>query len=231
METLFTTSSLIAFITLCILELVLGIDNIIFISIAADQLPVHQQKRARATGLLLAVIARIGLLFALSWVITLTSPLLLLYSHPLSGRDLLLIGGGAFLVVKSGYEIYSKLAKKERSRKSGRAKFTLVLIEILLLDIVFSLDSVITAIGMVSELFIIISAILIATAIMLLASDVIARFVETHANIKMLALSFLVLVGSFLFVEGLGYHPSKIPIYFALGFSLLVELLNSRFRV
>lgn len=232
METLFTVHSLIAFLTLCALELVLGIDNVIFISIVSDSLPGDLKKKARITGLSLAVFTRVALLLGLSWIIGLTSPLFTLFSHPISGRDLLLLLGGLFLIAKSTHEIHGKLEASEEELSEGKHKsnFISVLIQIILLDIIFSLDSVITAVGMVNEIPIMVAAILVSTFIMILSSGTIAGFVERHPTLKMLALSFLVLIGFTLMIEGLGQHVPKGYIYFAMGYSLLVEVLNIRLR-
>lgn len=231
MESLLSFETLIAFLTLCALELVLGIDNVIFISIISDRLPQGQRKQARTLGLSLAVITRILLLLSLSWIIGLTEPLFSVLGHDISGRDLLLLLGGLFLIAKSTHEIHSKLeAVEEKKEGSGHSKFAFVLVQILLLDIVFSLDSVITAVGMVNDIPIMVAAIVVSTAIMIFASGAIAGFVDRHPTIKMLALSFLVLIGVTLLAEGLGQHISKAYIYFAMGYSLAVEALNIRLR-
>ncbi|MDP1834423.1 MAG: TerC family protein [Chlamydiales bacterium] len=231
MESLLTFHSLVAFLTLCALELVLGIDNVIFISIVSDRLPKNQQGKARKLGLSLAVITRILLLLSLSWVIGLTEPLFSVLGHDISGRDLLLLLGGLFLIAKSTHEIHSKLeAAEEQKAGTGHSKFAFIIVQILLLDIVFSLDSVITAVGMVNDIPIMVAAIVVSTAIMIFASGAIAGFVDRHPTIKMLALSFLVLIGVTLLAEGLGQHISKGYIYFAMAYSLAVEALNIRLR-
>ncbi len=226
----------IAFLTLVSLELVLGVDNVIFISILAGKLPAHEQQRARNTGIALAVITRILLLLSLSWIISLTEPL---FSVPwfggetlnISGRDLILILGGLFLLWKSTREIHDKLegAHGHASAKVG-ATFASVIIQILLLDVVFSLDSVITAVGMVDELTIMIIAVIVAALVMIFTAGPISKFVDEHPTIKILALSFLLLIGFTLVVEGLHQHIPKGYIYFAMGFSVLVEMLNLRVR-
>jgi predicted tellurium resistance membrane protein TerC len=231
MEHLLTAESLIAFLTLCALELVLGIDNIIFISILSGKLPADQQQKARTTGLLLAVITRILLLLSLSWVIGLTAPLFAVLGQEISGRDLILIVGGLFLIAKSTHEIHHKLEGVEETAKTGGShKFSGVILQILLLDLVFSLDSVITAIGMVKEISIMVAAVLVSTAIMVFLARPLSEFVDRHPTIKMLALSFLLLIGVTLMAEGFDQHVSKGYIYFAMAFSLFVEVLNIRWR-
>ena len=231
MESLFTVESLIAFITLCALELVLGIDNIIFISIISDKLPENQRNTARTMGLSLAVITRIALLLSLSWVMSLTEPFITIYKLELSGRDCILLLGGLFLIAKSTHEIHQKLETEEETnilRKKSR--FVFVLFQILLLDIVFSLDSVITAVGMVNEISIMVAAIVVSTAIMLISSRSLSRFVDEHPTLKILALSFLVLIGFTLIAEGFDTHIPKGYIYFAMVYALLVEFLNIKLR-
>jgi predicted tellurium resistance membrane protein TerC len=221
----------IALITLTVLEIVLGIDNIIFISILAGKLPESQRERARLVGLSLAMIMRIGLLLSINWIANLTNELFSIAGHGFSGRDLILLFGGLFLIYKSTTEIHEKLEGEEESSGGvAGATFTGVIIQILLLDIVFSLDSVITAIGMAEELGIMISAVVIAVLVMLFASGPISDFVQKHPTVKMLALSFLLLIGVSLVVEGWGAHVEKAYIYFAMGFSVFVELLNLRLR-
>ena len=221
----------IAFLTLVILELVLGVDNVIFISILAGKLPESEQKRARTTGIMLAVITRILLLLSLSWIISLEEPLFYAGEFGISGRDLILFAGGLFLIAKSTQEIHQKLEGAEgQSSARVRAAFWSVIIQIMLLDIVFSLDSVITAIGMVNELPIMIAAVVIAAIVMVFTSTPLGNFVEHHPTIKMLALSFLLLIGFTLIVEGLHQHIPKGYIYFAMGFSIFVETLNLRLR-
>ncbi len=223
--------SWIAFVTLVVLELVLGVDNVIFISILAGKLPHDQQKRARTTGIMLAVITRILLLLSLSWIIGLTQPLFTVLSFDISGRDLVLLVGGLFLIWKSVNEIHERLEGQEGEASAKvRAAFWAVIIQIMLLDVVFSLDSVITAVGMVNELPIMIGAVIIAAVVMVFTSTPLAEFVERHPTIKMLALSFLLLIGFTLMVEGLHQHIPKGYIYFAMGFSVFVEMLNLRIR-
>ncbi|MDK1028029.1 MAG: TerC family protein [Anaerolineae bacterium] len=221
----------IAFLTLVTLELVLGVDNVIFISIMAGKLPASQQQRARTTGISLAVITRVLLLLSITWVIGLTDPLISIFSLNLSGRDLILLVGGLFLLGKATLEIHHNLegAEGQRSNKVV-GNFTNVIIQILLLDIVFSLDSVITAVGMVDEVSIMVAAVLVAAVGMIWAAKPIGDFVEGHPTIKILALSFLLLIGFTLIVEGLGQHIPKGYIYFAMGFSVFVEMLNLRVR-
>jgi predicted tellurium resistance membrane protein TerC len=221
----------IALVTLTSLEIVLGIDNIIFISILAGKLPVEQQARARSTGLFLAMFTRILLLFSLAWVIGLTEPLFSLVGWHFSGRSLILLGGGLFLIGKSTYEIHEKLEGEEgHASTKVAASFTSVIIQILLLDIVFSLDSVITTVGMVEQVPVMIAAVVIAVGIMMWAAGPVSHFVEDHPTIKMLARSCLLLIGYSLVAEGLELHIPKGYIYFAMGFSVLVEMLNLRLR-
>ncbi|GAW66573.1 membrane protein [Geoanaerobacter pelophilus] len=219
----------LALVTLSALEIVLGIDNIIFISIQASKLPADQQEKARLTGLGLAMFIRVALLFSLSWLMGLTDPLFSVFGNEISGRDLILISGGLFLLWKSTMEIHEKLEGEEvvASAKVG-ATFGAVLVQILLLDIVFSLDSIITAIGMASQLFIMIAAVVIAVGFMMLFSGKISAFVEKHPTIKMLALSFLLMIGVALIGDGLDMHIPKGYIYFAMAFSVMVEMLNLR---
>ncbi|WP_136512959.1 TerC family protein [Geomonas edaphica] len=220
-----------ALITLTALEIVLGIDNIIFISIQASKLPAAQQEKARLTGLGLAMFIRVALLFSLTWLMGLTTPLFSLFGNEISGRDLILLSGGLFLIWKSTMEIHEKLEGEEvvHASKVG-ATFGAVIVQILLLDIVFSLDSIITAIGMASQLFIMVAAVVIAVGFMMLFSGKISAFVERHPTIKMLALSFLLLIGVSLIGEGFGMHIPKGYIYFSMAFSVMVEMLNLRVR-
>jgi len=231
MELLTDPAIWIAFGTLTLLEIVLGIDNIVFISILAGKLPPEQQPRARFVGLALAMLMRILLLLALSWIIRLTAPLFVVLAQEISGRDLILIAGGLFLVAKSTYEIHDKL-EGEHGEKSRRVAptFTAVIVQILLLDIVFSLDSVITAVGMVDEVVVMIAAVVVAVAFMMVFAGPISRFVERHPTVKMLALSFLLLIGVTLIAEGFEQHISKGYIYFAMAFSIMVEMLNLKLR-
>lgn len=221
----------IAFLTLTALEIVLGIDNIVFISILAAKLPGHQQARARTLGLSLAMITRILLLLSLAWLVRLTSPLFSLASFSLSGRDLILLAGGLFLIGKSTFEIHDKLEGEEgHTSAKVAASFGGVIVQILLLDIVFSLDSVITAVGMVQQIPVMVAAVIVAVLVMLVAAGGISTFVERHPTIKMLALSFLLLIGTSLVAEGLHFHIPKGYIYFAMAFSVGVEMLNLRLR-
>ncbi|HET8586758.1 MAG TPA: TerC family protein [Candidatus Limnocylindria bacterium] len=221
----------VALLTLTTLEIVLGIDNIIFISILAGKLPAERQEAARLVGLSLAMLTRIGLLFSLSWVIGLTAPLISIFGNQLSGRDLILIGGGLFLLGKATFEIHGNLEGEQHASPARAAtSFGGVIVQILLLDIVFSLDSVITAVGMVDELIIMIIAVVIAVGVMLISSGAISDFVNRHPTVKMLALSFLLLIGTSLVAEGWELHIPKGYIYFAMGFSVLVEMLNLRLR-
>ncbi|MGH7446722.1 MAG: TerC family protein [Longimicrobiales bacterium] len=231
MELLTDPSIWVAFATLTVLEIVLGIDNIVFISILAAKLPAEQQPRARFLGLGLAMVTRILLLLVLSWVIRLTAPLFEVFAHEISGRDLILIVGGLFLVAKSTYEIHDKL-EGEQGEKSKRVPptFTAVIVQILLLDIVFSLDSVITAVGMVDEVAVMIAAVVVAVIFMMAFAGPISRFVERRPTVKMLALSFLLLIGVTLIAEGFEQHISKGYIYFAMAFSVMVEMLNLKLR-
>ena len=231
MEWLIDPQTWIAFLTLTVLELVLGIDNIVFISILAGKLPHEQQQRARILGLGLAMLMRIALLFSLSWIIRLTAPLFTVFGQEISGRDLILLVGGLFLLAKSTHEIHVKL-EGEEGGVSARVKpsFTGVLIQILLLDIVFSLDSVITAVGMTDRLGVMIAAVVVAVVGMMVFARPISRFVERHPTVKMLALSFLLLIGVTLIAEGLDRHIPKGYIYFAMAFSVFVEMLNLKLR-
>ena len=221
----------IAFFTLVALELVLGVDNVIFISILAGKLPVNQQSRARRTGIGLAVVSRILLLLSLSWIINLTEPWFQVFGFEISGRDTILILGGLFLLGKATHEIHQKLEGEEgHASKRVNPSFSNVIFQVLLLDIVFSLDSVITAVGMVDLVSIMIAAVLIAAVVMIFSADPLGNFVERHPTIKMLALSFLLLIGFTLIVEGLHQHIPKGYIYFAMAFSVFVELLNLQRR-
>jgi predicted tellurium resistance membrane protein TerC len=227
-----SAETLVALATLTFLEIVLGIDNIIFISILSGKLPKARQASARRIGMLLAMGTRILLLFSLSWVIKLTSPLFALWSHELSGRDLILIVGGLFLLFKATHEIHGRLeGEDEHGAARQTASFASVLAQIALLDIVFSLDSVITAVGMVDELSVMIVAVVISVLIMMAAAEPISHFVHRHPTVKMLALSFLLLIGFSLLLEGFEYHIPKGYIYFAMGFSVFVEMINLRIRV
>jgi predicted tellurium resistance membrane protein TerC len=226
-----TGEVLIALATLTFLEIVLGVDNIIFISILSGKLPPEQQPGARRIGLLLAMGTRILLLFSLAWVIRLTKPLFVLWGTDLSGRDLILVIGGLFLIAKSTHEIHDRLEGEEgHGNARAAASYASVLVQIALLDIVFSLDSVITAVGMVEQLWVMIVAVIISVVIMMFAAEPISAFVHRHPTVKMLALSFLLLIGLSLLLEGFEHHIPKGYIYFAMGFSVFVEMINLRLR-
>ena len=221
----------IGLLTLTVLEIVLGIDNVIFISILAGKLPAEQQSKARTVGLALAMLTRILLLFSLSLIMRLTTPLFELFGHGVSGRDLILLVGGLFLIGKSTHEIHSKL-EGEEGHASARVgpTFTSVIIQILLLDIVFSLDSVITAVGMVDNIWVMVTAVVVAVGFMLVFAGPVSAFVERHPTVKMLALSFLLLIGTTLIADGLGFHIPKGYVYTAMAFSVFVEILNLKMR-
>jgi predicted tellurium resistance membrane protein TerC len=219
--------------TLTAMEIVLGIDNIVFLTILASRLPAEQQNRARRLGLGFALGARVALLFAITWVMGLTKELFSVFGFGFSGRDLILLGGGLFLMAKSTHEIHDKLEVEHEEKTgvgAGRASFTSVIIQIGLLDMVFSLDSVITAVGMAGELEIMITAVILSIGVMLLFAESVGNFVNRHPTMKMLALAFLLLIGVMLVAEGMGQHVPKGYIYFAMAFSLGVELLNMRAR-
>jgi predicted tellurium resistance membrane protein TerC len=228
---LLSPSTWIALITLTSLEIVLGVDNVIFISILAGKLPHDQRSRARRLGLFLAMFMRIALLFSLTWMMRLTEPWVTVFGFGLSGRDLILAVGGLFLIAKSTHEIHDKL-EGEEGHASGRvaASFASVLVQVILLDIVFSLDSVITAVGMANDLAVMVTAVVVAVGVMMLAADGISAFVDRHPTVKVLALSFLLLIGFSLLVDGLHQHIPKGYIYFAMAFSVFVEMLNLRLR-
>jgi predicted tellurium resistance membrane protein TerC len=224
----------ISLLTLTLLEIVLGIDNVIFISILAGKLPEHQQAKARKLGLSLALITRVLLLMSLTWIMGLTRPLFTLpiMNQPISGRDLVLLLGGLFLIWKSVREVHEKLEDEDGHATKGRAiaSFSAVIVQILLLDIVFSLDSVITAVGMANQLWVMVTAVVIALGVMLAFAGTISDFVNRHPTLKMLALSFLILIGVTLIGEGLGFHIPKGYIYFSMAFAFGVEMLNLRLR-
>ncbi len=231
MEWLTNPEIWIALVTLTTLEVVLGIDNLVFISILAGKLPEHQQRRARQAGLIAAMGMRVLLLMSLAWLVRLTSPLFAVFSYEVSGRDLILIIGGLFLIAKGTHEIHDKLEGEEgHASAKVKASFASVIFQIMLLDMVFSLDSVITAVGMVDEIWVMVAAVLIAVGIMMVSVEPLSAFVQRHPTVKMLALSFLLLVGFTLVVEGLHAHIPKGYIYFAMGFSVFVEFLNIRVR-
>jgi predicted tellurium resistance membrane protein TerC len=231
MELLFDPQAWIGLLTLTVLEIVLGIDNVIFISILSSRLPVARQSKARRIGLALAMIMRVILLLSLTWIMGLTRPLFSVLTIDVTGRALILIAGGLFLLAKSTREIHDRLeGEEEHGVIRAAPSLASVLLQIVLLDIVFSLDSVITAVGMVDQIGIMIAAVVIAVAVMMVFAGAISRFVEQHPTIKMLALSFLLLIGMNLIVEGAGFHIPKGYTYFAMGFSVFVEMLNLRVR-
>jgi predicted tellurium resistance membrane protein TerC len=229
---LFTPDALLSLVALSAMEIVLGIDNVVFIAILTARLPAARQVLARRTGMTMALGMRVGLLFAISWMMRLTQPLFSVLGQEFSGRDLILMGGGLFLIFKATWEIYDKLEADhhERVAAGGRAGFASTIVQILILDIVFSLDSVITAVGMSNQLPIMIAAMVIAMLVMLASMNAVGGYVERHPSVKILALAFLLLIGVMLVVEGMGQHVSKGYIYFAMAFSLLVEMLNMRYR-
>ena len=230
-EALSDPQAWIALATLTVLEIVLGIDNIIFISILSGKLPSAQQPQARRVGLLAAMGMRVLLLLSLSWIIRLTAPWFTVMGQEISGRDLILILGGLFLLGKSTYEIHDKLEGEEgHASKKVPTSFASVIVQIMLLDLVFSLDSVITAVGMADQLWVMIAAVVIAVAIMMVSAEPISAFVHKHPTVKMLALSFLLLIGVSLLLEGFDQHIPKGYIYFAMGFSVFVEMINLRLR-
>lgn len=232
MDALLTSEAMIALVTLTAMEIVLGIDNIVFISILVSKLPVEQQKKARQFGIGLALGARLLLLFSISWVMGLTKPLFSVLGFEMSGRNLILLLGGLFLVGKATYEIHDKLEPDGDSHgvSSTRASFAAIITQIALLDIVFSLDSVITAVGMAQQISIMVIAMLISIGVMLASARAIGQFVDRHPTVKILALAFLILIGVMLVAEGTGNHMPKGYIYFSMAFSLGVELLNMRYR-
>jgi predicted tellurium resistance membrane protein TerC len=231
MDAFLTSEGLLALVTLTFLEIVLGVDNVIFISILSGKLPAAQQLRARRTGLIAAMLMRIGLLMAISWIVRLTAPLFSIAGQEISGRDMILIGGGLFLLGKATLEIHDKLEGEEGQASAKVApSFTAVIAQIMLLDIVFSLDSVITAVGMADDIAIMVTAVIVSVGIMMIAAEPISAFVSRHPTVKVLALSFLLLIGMSLVGEGLGMHIPKGYIYFAMGFSVFVEMVNLRVR-
>jgi predicted tellurium resistance membrane protein TerC len=231
MEWISNPESWIALLTLTALELVLGIDNIIFITILAGKLPEEQRHKARTIGLALAMLMRIALLLTLAWIVRLTQPLFSIFSHDVSGRDLIMLLGGLFLLAKATHEIHQKLEGEEGSRsRQVAASMASVLTQIVLLDIVFSLDSVITAVGMAKEVGVMVTAVVISVIVMMLFAKPVGDFVENRPTVKMLALSFLLLIGTALIADGLQFHIPKGYIYFAMGFSVFVEMLNLRLR-
>ena len=231
MDAFLTSAGLLALVTLTFLEIVLGVDNVIFISILSSKLPHADQARARRTGLLAAMVMRILLLMSIAWIIRLTARLFSVFGHDISGRDLILISGGLFLLAKATLEIHDRLEGDE-AHGSARAapSFAAVIAQIMLLDIVFSLDSVITAVGMAEDLSVMMAAVVLAVGVMMFAAEPISAFVSRHPTIKVLALSFLLLIGMSLIGDGLGMHVPKGYIYFAMGFSVFVEMINLRLR-
>jgi predicted tellurium resistance membrane protein TerC len=231
MDAFFTSSSLLALITLTFLEIVLGVDNVIFISILSGKLPVPQQASARRTGLLAAMGMRILLLLSIVWITRLTTPLFYILGRPISGRDLILMGGGLFLLAKATIEIHNRLEGEEgHSSARVRPSFASVISQIVVLDIVFSLDSVITAVGMADEIAIMAAAIILSVGVMMFSAAPISAFVNRHPTVKVLALAFLLLIGIALVADGLGMHIPKGYIYFAIGFAVFVEMINLRVR-
>jgi len=231
MDALLTADGIIALVTLTFLEIVLGIDNVIFISILSAKLPRDRQTRARRVGLLAAMAMRIALLSVIAWVIRLTAPLFTVFDRPISGRDLILIGGGLFLLGKATIEIHDKVEGDEEHQTTAAApSMSAVIVQIMLLDIVFSLDSVITAVGMADDIAVMITAVVLAVAVMMVSAEPISAFVNRHPTVKVLALSFLLLIGVSLVGDGFGMHIPKGYIYFAMGFSVFVEMINLRVR-
>jgi predicted tellurium resistance membrane protein TerC len=226
-----TSEGLLALVTLTFLEIILGVDNVIFISILSGKLPESQQPRARRIGLVAAMAMRIALLLSIAWIVRLTSPLFTVLTREISARDLILVGGGLFLLGKSTLEIHERLEGEEEHHRARVApSFVGVILQIMLLDIVFSLDSVITAVGMANDLSIMIAAVVLSVVIMMFSAEAISRFVARHPTVKVLALSFLLLIGMSLVGDGLGMHIPKGYIYFAMGFSIFVETINLRVR-
>ena len=230
-DAFFSPDSLLALVTLTFLEIILGVDNVIFISILSSKLPGSDQLKARRTGLLAAMVMRILLLLSIAWIIRLTAPLFSVVGRDISGRDLILIGGGLFLLAKATLEIHERL-EGEEGHESARVapSFGAVILQIMLLDIVFSLDSVITAVGMADDITVMVAAVVISVGIMMFAAEPISAFVNKHPTVKVLALSFLLLIGMSLVGDGLGVHVPKGYIYFAMGFSVFVEMVNLRVR-
>jgi predicted tellurium resistance membrane protein TerC len=231
MDAFLSSEGLLALVTLTFLEIVLGVDNVIFISILSGKLPTHDQPRARRVGLLGAMLMRVALLFSIAWVVRLTAPLVSVAGRDISGRDLILIGGGLFLLGKATLELHERL-EGEAHQQAVRAapSFGAVIGQIMVLDIVFSLDSVITAVGMADNVAIMVAAVVLSVAIMMVSAGPVSEFVGRHPTIKVLALSFLLLIGLSLVADGLGLHIPKGYIYFAMGFSVFVEMINLRVR-
>ena len=230
MNAFLTYDGLLALVTLTLLEVVLGVDNVIFIAILSARLPERDHARARRTGLVAAMLMRIALLLSIVWVVRLTSPLMSIAGRAISGRDLILIGGGLFLLAKATLELHERIEGEEHERAAGAASFTAVIAQIMVLDIVFSLDSVITAVGMADDISIMVTAVILSVIIMLVSAGAVSGFVHRHPTIKVLALSFLLLIGISLVADGLGLHIPKGYIYFAMAFSIFVETINLRVR-
>jgi len=231
MDAFFSSSGLLALITLTFLEIVLGVDNVIFISILSSKLPTSQHGSARRIGLLAAMVTRILLLLSIVWITRLTAPLFYILERPISGRDLILIAGGLFLLAKATIEIHDRLEGEEgQSSARVRPSFAAVIVQIMVLDIVFSLDSVITAVGMADQIIIMVTAVMLAVAVMMFSAGAISSFINRHPTVKVLALSFLLLIGIALIGDGVGMHIPKGYIYFAMGFSVFVEMINLRAR-
>lgn len=228
----FTTEILVSLLTLTFLEIVLGIDNVVFISIIGSKLPAEQQRKVRILGLTLALVGRILLLLGIEWIIGLTKPIFTINDFALSFRDLILIVGGLFLIAKSTSEMHKKLESSEEEEKTSRKKYTLrsAIIQILLLDLVFSLDSIITAVGLVDQVYIIVIAIVISMGVMLLFAKAISEFIDRHPTMKLLAVAFLLMIGTVLVIEGLHVHVPKGYIYFSMAFALGIEFLNMKLR-
>ena len=231
MDAFLTSDGILALVTLTFLEVILGVDNVIFISILSSRLPAAVQLKARRVGLLAAMVMRVGLLMSIAWIVRLTSPLFTVFSHDISGRDLILIGGGLFLLGKATIEIHDRLEGEEEHGATRVApSFGAVIAQIMLLDVVFSLDSVITAVGMAEDISIMVTAVVLAVVIMMFSAEPISSYVNRHPTVKVLALSFLLLIGMSLIGDGLGMHIPKGYIYFAMGFSVFVEMINLRVR-
>jgi len=231
MDAFLTSEGILALVTLTFLEVILGVDNVIFISILSTKLPAPAQMKARRVGLLAAMVMRVALLMSIAWITRLTSPLFTVFSQEISGRDLIMLGGGLFLLGKATIEIHDRLEGEEDHGTTRVApSFGAVILQIMLLDIVFSLDSVITAVGMAEDLAIMVTAVVLAVGIMMFSAEPISSYVNRHPTIKVLALSFLLLIGMSLIGDGLGMHVPKGYIYFAMGFSVFVEMINLRVR-